>query len=193
MNTIKREKLIRADAFPVRIYNDGLTVLLYDAAHEDRIRQTNPLIVWYACTASCDDAATRELTETGILLVYGLHGDDCLNLDVAGGDRLSETELAAAVWHEPREGFLHLPSGRLEIHSYNTLPMGDNGDDPPDEGSSVEVPPGFYRVTLSRVDREETLAAGKDYDAEWADEVIVLTPVEELARSPNILFRECLE
>ena len=71
--------------------------------------------------------------------------------------------------------------------------MGDNGDDPPDEGSSVEVPPGFYRVTLSRVDREETLAAGKDYDAEWADEVIVLTPVEELARSPNILFRECLE
>src|SRR5687768_15237170 len=175
---------IRENAWRVEIYNEGLIVFLYDQMNEQYIRETNPEIIRGFGRETLNDPATRKLTENGSLLIYGLPSDDCLEIDVAVGAKLSEAELSFFAHFERENGILHLPSGNLRIHSYNTLPMGDNGDAPPDEGALIAVPPGLYAVTLYRTETENAGAA---------NEIIVLTPVSEFIQLPNILFLECLE
>src|SRR5262249_16122435 len=49
---------------------------------------------------------------------------------------------------KPQKAFLKLPSGQLQVHTPNTLPIHDDPTDPP---GSATVPPGDYVVTLYRV------------------------------------------
>ncbi len=197
---------IRKGAIPVHIYNEGLVVFLYDEANQERIRDADPEIIWGADPEAFEEPATQELLVSGNLLFYGLHGDGGVDLEVVVGAPLVEKELSGGTWYPPETGYLSLPSGRLCVHSYNTLPMGDNDDDPPDEGAVVEVPPGTYRVTLYRKDWDqmeeagtvsfdEAQEAGIDvYGQGRVDEVIVLTPAQRIpAGTTNILFRDCLE
>lgn len=184
---IRQIMTIRENAVRLDVYNEGLVVFLYDPVNGQYIRETNPEIIWGCSGETLKDSATRKLTENGSLLIYGLHSDDCLKIDVAVGAKLSEAELLSAERFQMQSGILHLPSGKLRIDSYNTLPMGDNGDAPPDEGAEIAVPPGLYAVTLYRIDRKI------NENAETANEIIVLTPVSEFIEMPNILFRECLE
>ena len=197
---------IRQGAIPVHIYNEGLVVFLYDEAHEARIRDADPEIIWGAGEDAFEDPVTQKLLASGELLIYGLHGDGGVDLEVVVGAPLMEEELSSGVWYPPETGYLSLPSGRLCVHSFNTLPMGDNDDDPPDEGAVVEVPAGIYRVTLCRknwdemedagvVTFEQAQEAGIDvYGQGRLDEVLVLTPAAKApAGTTNILFRYCLE
>ncbi len=197
---------IRQGATPVHIYNEGLVVFLYDEAQEARIIDADPEIIWGAGAEALEDPATQELLASGELLIYGLYGDGGVDLEVVAGAPLTEKELSCGQWYPPETGYLSLPSGRLCVHSYNTLPMGDNDDDPPDEGAVVEVPPGTYRVTLYRKNWDEMESAGMVtfdqareagvdvYGQGRVDEVIVLTPAAKApAGTTNILFRYCLE
>jgi hypothetical protein len=197
---------IRPGAIPVHIYNEGSVVFLYDEANEERIRDADPEIIWGAGEDAFDDPVTQELLAAGELLIYGLQGDGGVDLEVVAGAPLAEEELSWGQWYPPETGSLSLPSGRLCVHSYNTLPMGDNDDDPPDEGAVVEVPAGTYRVTLYRKDWDgmeeagmvafdEAQEAGIDvYGQGRVDDVLVLTPAQKIpAGTTNILFRYCLE
>jgi hypothetical protein len=197
---------IRKGATPVHIYNEGLVVLLYDQANEGRIRDADPQVIWGVGADTFADPATQALLASRELLVYGMMGDGGVDLEVVVGSLLTDKELAGGVWYPAEAGYLSLPSGRLCVHSYNTLPMGDNGDDPPDKGAVLEVPAGAYRVTLYRKNWDEmeekgmmTLdqaqEAGIDvYEHGRVDEVIVLTPAAEPAKdTTNILFHNCLQ
>ncbi len=197
---------IRKGAAPAHLYNEGLVVFLYDEANEQQIRDADPKIIWGADPAAFEEPATRELLAAGDLLFYGLDGDGGVDVEVVVGAPLTKEELAGGKWFGPQTGYLSLPSGRLCIHSYNTLPMGDNEEDPEDKGGVVEVPAGTYRVTLYRKDWdgmedagmtifEEAEEAGIDMHGKGrVDEVIVLTPAPKPAKgTTNILFRDCLE
>lgn len=197
---------IRQGAIPIHIYSEGPVVFLYDEAHEEQIRDTDPEIIWGSSPEAFEDPATRELLASGEMLIYGPDGDGGVDLEVVVGAPLLEKELSSGKWYAPETGYLSLPSGRLCVHSYNTLPMGDNDDDPPDEGAVVEVPAGIYRVTMYRKDWDamedagmvsfdEAQETGVDvYGQGRVDEVIVLTPAQKVpAGTTNILFRDCLE
>ena len=197
---------VRPGAIPVHVYNEGLVVFLYDEANEVRIRDTDPEIIWGAGTDALEDLTTQELLAAGELLIYGLQGDGGVDLEVVVGSPLTEKELSGGQWYPPETGYLSLPSGRLCVHSYNTLPMGDNDDDPPDEGAVVEVPAGIYRVTLYRKNWDEMESAGMVtfdqaqeagidvYGQGRVDDVLVLSPVQKAAAgTTNILCRYCLE
>ena len=197
---------IRKGAIPVHLYNEGLVVFLYDQAHEPRIRDADPQIIRGAGADAFDDPTTQTLLASGELLIYGLHGDGGVDLEVVVGPPLTEKELASGEWDPPETGYLSLPSGKLCVHSYNTLPMGDHDDNPPDEGAVVEVPAGTYRVTLYRKNWDEMENAGvvtfkqaQDagvdvYGQGRVDEVIVLCPAQKRADgTTNILFRDCLQ
>jgi len=197
---------IRQGAIPVHIYNEGLVVFLYDEAHEERIRDADPEIIWGASPEAFEDPVTQELLASGELLIYGLHGDGGVDLEVVVGAPLAEEELSCGEWYPPETGYLSLPSGRLCVHSFNTLPMGDNDDDPPDEGAIAEVPAGTYRVTLYRKNWDEMENAGRVtfdqaqeagidvYGPGRVDDVLVLSPAQKpAAGTTNVLFRYCLE
>ncbi len=199
---------IRAGSTPVHIYNEGLTVLLYDKSIEPEMRRQEPKIIYYAGRESFEDPLTRSFLVSGKLLLFGLHGDGGVDLEILVGSPLTMDELQTGLWFPCQTGWLNLPSGNLCIHSYNSLPMGDNGEEPFDKGAEVIVPVGRYQALLYRKNWEEMNAAGR-MNLEWAadagidvygkgriDDVLVLSPLEESEPSPdidNILFRECME
>ena len=198
---------IRAGATPVHIYNDGLTVFLYDESSADHIRAADPKILEYSGADAFEDGPTKSLLSSGALLLYGLHGDGGVDVEIVVGAPLEPSELAGGSWLPVERGFLRAPSGRVWVHSYNTLPMGDNeGEDMDDEGIAVDVPPGDYEVRLYRkdwdrmeqdgIDLDDAEAAGIDvYDGGRIDDVIVLTPTAAPIppSTANILFRDCIE
>jgi len=198
---------IREGASPVHVYNDGLVIFLFDDRNTDAIRQRNPEVVWSIGEGTFEEPETRALVEAGDLVVCGMEGDGSVDAEVVVGPPLDDEELATGLWRPRERTLLRVPSGRLWVHSYNTLPMGDNGEHPEDEGGLVRVPPADYVVTAYRKDwnamegagicsLDDAEAAGLDpYDGGRIDDVFVLTPVDEappLAAPPGVLFRPCL-
>ncbi|PTA68717.1 hypothetical protein C8263_05580 [Deinococcus arcticus] len=185
----------------VEVYNDGLVVFVYDEANEARIQQADPGILWGHGDEAEDNAhpGTRAMLEEGAFLVYTLCTDNSVCAEILVGAPLSAGELAQGRWHQPQRARLSVPSGRLWVHSYNSLPIGDG---PLDPGACVQVPPGEYVGTLHRKDwgaMEQgggvSLAALEREHGEFrvVNEVLVLTPVAEaapLTQPPSILFCE---
>src|SRR5688500_9409771 len=92
--------------------------------------------------------------------------DGGTHANVVVGEPLTAAERGAGIWVDDA-GWLDLPSGRLAIHTYDTLPLGD----PPGEfeGATVDVPPGRYRVRLHRKDWSAMADAGIDWAARAED------------------------
>jgi hypothetical protein len=160
---------------PVRVQSDGLVVLLFDHSREKAIRRSQAEILYGVGTRTFRDSATAELLSTGTLLVYGLQGDGEIEATVIAGGALDDATAASD------EGWLDLPSGALCIHSYDSLPMGDNGTRSPVKGARVEVAPGRYRVRIVR--------RGESPDT------ILLSPLgdgEPAPVAPNVLFGDCI-
>lgn len=157
--------LVRAGEHRVKVFNSGLEVWLYDEDHLATLRQAQPL------SDDTSQTSLETLIGSGLLLGYGLRQDDALDILVIAGGGLTEQELAAAEWLEPRTAFLSLPSGRLCIESNDAARF--RSDAPTDPGARVEIPAGDYRVTLHRVDHEALSRRGR----EWVGpaEVVVLT------------------
>lgn len=196
---------IRPDSHVVRVYNDGLTGLMYDESDEEAIRDAQPQILYGAGIDVLDDEATMALLRSGRLLVFGMHGDDGFDIEVMVGAPLTDAELAEGVWLQAGPCHIDLPSGRLCVHSYNSLPIGDFEPDPMTPGAVVEVPPGRYHVRLYRREWGAMEQAGiPAYEAaeaegrsdEVIDDVIVLTPFADGEAVPdvhNVMFGDCID
>jgi hypothetical protein len=196
---------VRPDSCVVRVYNEGLTGLLYDRDNEAALAEAEPAILFGCGEDLHDDEATMAALRSGRLLAFGMHGDDSIAMEVVTGDPLTPRELAGGRWLEAGPGYLDLPGGRLCIHSYNSLPIGDFAPEAADPGGFVDVPPGRYEVRLYRKDgvepeRDESDSwSGEDYekvDAERISDVLVLTPADHVpvpAGHHNVLFGECID
>jgi hypothetical protein len=156
--------------------NEGLVGFLFDQKHQSRIKRADPPVLYGADPGSLTDRATSDLLAAGVLLLFGLHQDDDIRAEVVVGEPISDEEAVRRGWQASKHGFLDLPTGDLRLHSFDTLPMGDNGPKPAQQGASIQVPAGSYRVTMYR-------GGGTD--------LIVLTPAAKHA-APNVLFGECL-
>ena len=178
---------IRPEAKAVHVYNEGLLVFLYDEANEERIVQSGArILTGFAGSEDFKDPALQPLFADGALVVCPLEGDSGVDLEILTGAPLREDELGSLHWRRD-ESAISLPSGRLCIHSYNTLPV---EDDLGDQAGIVEVAPGRYRLSFYTKDWEAEVEAGRDWLEEAAeagipasveeriDSVIVLTPTD---------------
>lgn len=189
----------------VRVYNDGLTGLLYDQGEEEAIRDAGPQVLFGAGADLFDDEATMTLLREGRLLVYGMHEDNEIAMEVIVGEPLTEAELARGEWLQDGPCHIDLPSGRLAIHSYNSLPIGDFEPGQQDPGGLATVEPGRYHARLYR--KEASSVTDADYDnlgeggyaylsANTIIDVLVLTPFaagETLPEMHNVLFGDCID
>jgi hypothetical protein len=194
---------LRADSQVVRIYNDGLTGLLYDQGDEEVLREEAPSVLYGAGSDLFDDEATMSALRAGHLLVYGMHVDNGIDMEVIVGAPLTEAELARGDWLQAGPCHINLPSGRLCIHSYNSLPIGDCEPDSP--GALVALPPGRYHARLYRKempalsDEESNALTGEDWQRmsdEAITDVLVLTPFaagEPIPDVHNVLFGDCID
>ncbi len=190
---------IREGAQPVRVYNDGVVVFLYDAGRAEDIGQSAPEILEGLGLDALEDPRLSALFARRSLVISLLRGDGGIDMEVVVGRKLTPKERSVGTWQVSKSVVLDLPTGLLEVHSYNSLPIG--GIDP-DEGASVRVPKGTYTVTLYRKDWDREEAAGRDWleVAEAAgidvygngriDEVLVLTPRKTSRGTGGVLFPE---
>jgi hypothetical protein len=149
----------------VRVFNSGLEVWLYDEGNREAIVESGAL-------AEVDEDQMRPLFAGGLLAAYSLYQDDELFVGVIVGPPPSAGDLAGEAWLEPQTAFLRLPSGDLCIESNDASRIGP--EEPGDDGARIEVPPGDYRLTLYRVDREALEREEREWDG--PQEVVVLTP-----------------
>jgi hypothetical protein len=163
-------RALRPDARYAEVFNSGMEVWLYDAAHRKALKDSGAFETELE-TAQLEKRMI-EFAGQGLIMAYQLMQDDSLSIAVAVGEPLSQKELSAARWLEPQKAFLRLPSGRLVVESNDALTI--RSEDPTDKGAELAVPAGDYLVTLYRVDHDALEAD----ELEWAgpNEFIVLTP-----------------
>jgi hypothetical protein len=193
---------VRAGSTVLRVYNEGLTGLVYDRANEAVIRRSGALMLHGIGRAVYADAKSTRLRASGTLLVFGLHGDGELALELVVGPPLDAAELGAGPWLESGPAYVELPSGALRLHSYDSLPMGDNDGPTEHPGAEAQLPSGRYEARLYRKDFRalpaaqcEALEAARRDGSGCIDDVLVLTPMAVDAPSPsshNVLFGECI-
>ena len=173
----KLKPVIRENAVPVYVYNEGLVVYLYDEANTAKLKsllQKHRLLkndfFNNLHAKKFRDIVTRE----ALCVAYTLEQDDPVSAEVGTGSPLTQEELKIARWLEPQTARLSLPSGRLRIDTPNTMPLDpDPRDDP---GATVEVEPGEYVLTLYRIDWAEMRRAG--IKKKVPDEFLLLTPIQ---------------
>jgi hypothetical protein len=115
--------------------------------------------------------AFEQSASKGLIVGYSLQQDDDIDVEIHVGEPFTGQELAAGRWLEPQHSFLRLPSGALCIESNDANRIGPEPGS--EEGRTVRVPPGDYRLTLLRVDHE---ALDRE-ELKWKgpEEVILLT------------------
>lgn len=164
-----RRKSVRPGGKRLTVSNSGLEVWLYDDSRREAIRASGAMDFM-----GRPGVATRyrEVAQAGDVVGYRLEGDEDLDIEVHVGAPLTGKELSVARWLGPQHAFLRLPGGKLCVESNDACRIGP--DVPAEKGATLKVPPGDYRLTLYRVDRE-ALERG---ELTWAgpQEIIVLTP-----------------
>jgi hypothetical protein len=177
-------KKIRPDAVYASVYNEGLCAYLCDASHEAeilKIIEASPDA--FPAPNSNESESLRPLAERGLLLTYELYQDDELSIQIAVGEPASEAERTALPMHEPVEGYLSLPSGRLLVHSSNTAPWSD----PTDGGAqrTFDLPKGDYRATIYHIDLDRL---PETPEGKITSQFVCLTPVAEKPTSLTPTF-----
>ena len=175
--TKRKPGTVRDGATIVQIFNSGLEVWLYDEQNLAALRKSRAIAALHAD----DPAKLASHFRTGALVAYSLYQDDGLHIGVAVGPPLTDEELSGARWLKPQTAFLRLPSGKLCLDSNDTLRFGE--EEVGDEGATVLVPPGDYRLTLYRIDYE----ALEREERKWKgpQEFIVLTPGSSAAEAAD--------
>jgi hypothetical protein len=159
---------IRKGSRRVEVYNSALGVYLYDPANADSIRATG--------VALADPMGIATLRGKRLLVCYGLMQDDELDVEVVVGPPLTAKELEKGRWMRTQRTRLQLPSGTLHVDSADSLRLG--GEEPTDEGATLEVPKGEYVLTLYRIFHDQLSAEGISR-YRGPQEVVVLTPAAE--------------
>jgi hypothetical protein len=168
---------IRPRARRVQLFNSGLEVWLFDEQHLRAIRESGAI----SGLIDGDESLLGAEMQAGRLVGYSLWQDDGLDIGVVVGEPLTPSELACTEWLEPQRALLRLPSGRLCIDSNDSSRIGP--ETPTETGATLDVPPGDYRVTLHRADREALERQERTW--EGPQEIVVLTPggsAEDAAR-----------
>jgi len=160
--------VLRRSGERLRVPNSGLEVWLYDESHRDRIRVGTPS----DGLPTGMPARFEERTREGLIVGYSLAQDDELDIEIHVGRPLSAKEQGKGRWLAPQTAWLRLPSGRLCVESNDSSRVGSGHAT--EAGGAVEVPPGYYRLTLHRVDHEALRREGLAWRG--PQEVIVLTP-----------------
>jgi hypothetical protein len=174
----KLKPVIRENAVPVRVYNEGLVVYLYDEGNTERLRELlrkHRLKNDFFSNLQAkkfQEVVTRE----ALCVAYTLEQDDPISAEVGTGAPLSTSELQIGRWHEPQTARLSLPTGRLRVDTPNTMPL--DADPPDDPGATVPVDPGDYILTLYRIDWDEMRRAG--IKTKLPEEFILLTPAQKV-------------
>ncbi len=160
--------LLRPNGARVSVFNSGLEVWLYDESNRERIANAGP------ADAGAGGMPPRfeRSTQQGLIVGYSLYQDDELDVEVHVGPPFTDEELAEGRWLEPQTALLKLPSGRLCIESNDASRIGP--ESPGEQGATVPVPPGDYKVTLLRVDHEALDREERDWKG--PQEVVLLTP-----------------
>jgi hypothetical protein len=177
---------IRPGAKRLNVYNEGGLVYIFDQGSLPALAASGAdFQSGFADEESEVDPTLRKLAREGLFLAYELQQDDPVAVEVVVGPPLTTKELAVGRWHKPQRAFLRLPSGKLVVHTPNTLPIHDK---PTDKPGRATVPPGNYVATLYRIDWDELRNDGIVIDDEetgeerlWEgpEEVIVLTPAAD--------------
>jgi hypothetical protein len=166
---------VREKLRELEIENSGPLVFLFDAANRDRIA-TSGASVLHGFDANSDDHALRALAAEGALVVYELAQDDTVRIAVGVGAPLSAAEKKGRAWRKPQTARLHLPSGRLCVHTYDSLDAALGT--PSAKEASLPLPPGDYVLTLQRVDVDAVASM-----APGPGEVVTLAPRQEAAKA----------
>lgn len=161
-------KSLRGRGTRVRLANSGREVWVYDDANRERIRTAGPP----EAGAGGMPPAFEQSAADGLVLGYALLQDDEVDVEVHVGAPFTDAELARGRWLEPQHAFLRVPSGRLRVESNDASRIGPEA--PTEEGKTVAVPKGEYRVTLLRVDRKALDREGLGWKG--AQEILLLTP-----------------
>jgi hypothetical protein len=169
-------RLVRKNSTPIKSYNEGLVVFLYDDANTDRIQKANPTILEGFGEEDANDPKLLDLAAEGVLVVFELQGDGDLSIELSVGEPLTKVEIAAGGWTLPvQHARLKLPTGELRIECYNNLqfdPYTEEGE----VGDKVSIVPGDYALSLYH--RDLLGDEDKDLYTDDAWEVVVLTPHE---------------
>jgi hypothetical protein len=170
---------IRSGAQIGRVANGGLLVFIYDDADEPGIRAGNhPILSTFDGTRPRKTGSLRSR-----LIVYELHQEGDVNVEVVVGDPLTGAELALGNWYPPQLGHLTVTAGRLWMHTYGSLPMGERAGEAK-QGASFDLPPGDYTLSLYRkrwnhpdmeAKARAARAAGVDVDGNRTNEIVVLS------------------
>ena len=170
----------RKGAVAVDVYSEGRAVFLYDQAHATRIGESRALFTPLTVESAPANAALRGLARDGHLVVYEQPGDSGVSLEIVVGPPLSAKETSRLRWLRPQESRLSLPSGRLRVDTWDTLPpvlhSAPPHEEPEEKGAVVEVLPGDYRMTLHRVDTDAT-SRKLNVDLDGPSEIVTLTPL----------------
>ena len=170
----------RKEGTRVGVRNSGLEVWLYDDSNRARIREPKPDDAGFGGVPPDFNNRARD----GLIVGYRLQQDDDLDVEVHVGPPFTENELSVARWLEAQHALLRLPSGTLCIESNDANRIGPEPG--VEEGGIVNVPPGEYRLTLYRIDREAMFRDGVLWTG--AQEVIVLTPGGSAADAADALL-----
>ncbi len=139
----------------VRLTNSGLVLFLYDAAATAELRATNAPIL-----SGFDGAPESAAGLEGRLVAVELPQDGPIALPVQVGSALSREDKKACAWHRAVKSALSVPSGRLRLDSYDSLPLGC--DAPASDGVELEVEPGDYLVRVLYVNVDETFCTDRE-------------------------------
>jgi len=163
--------MIRADGTRVEIYNEGLTVYLFDEANAAVVRSGLDA----AEREGSESATLLALARAGTLVMYELWQDDPVAIEVAVGEPLTAKEKRGVKWMKLVRVPIALPSGRLRIETGATLYA-------PEENAPgiVEVAPGTYDLALHRIDREKVGDA--KLEADDGPETVVTLPGASTSR-----------
>jgi hypothetical protein len=168
---------VRDGARRAAIYNDGLVVYLYDEMFQAELLSAD---AWERLSQGLStekpDRSLKAFLSSRKVVAYELYQDDSVVVDVCVGAPLTKDELKSRrgmKWHKAVTTLIDLPSGKLRIESGNSCRIG--GENPADEGATLEVPPGEYLLTLHRADWAEMV----NEEPRVAGETITLTPIDE--------------
>jgi hypothetical protein len=151
----------------VSVYNEGLTVFLYDESNLETVRKGWDTS-WYE---GAESPTLMALARTGTLVMYELYQDDPIDVEIAVGEPLTAEEKKPAKWTKLNRALIDLPTGKMCIETGATFPYGEDSE----TGAIVELPPGKYELTLHRVNWAKM--EGKKYDDyNGPHEVITLKP-----------------
>ncbi|MFO0940351.1 MAG: hypothetical protein U0930_06240 [Pirellulales bacterium] len=162
---------LRVGSKQIEVYNEGLFIFLYDKANSKWLKENEAADV----VAGGDDVVDgvkrrRELGKSGAIAAFELFQDDSQMIEVSVGAPLSAAECKKLPFLKARRAHLKLPSGKLQIESWNSLKIHDEGGG--ETGGKVTVPAGDYLMTLYQVD-----PAAQQHPITC---LITLTPTSEL-------------